>query len=74
MRAKEAVSKHGVCRGVFPPSEQNTRPNPIAEAVAGNAPQIAAPPIDRPTEISNIQRENMSGKTVYKIDFLDSNK
>jgi hypothetical protein len=25
-------------------------------------------------EISNIQRENMSGKTVYKIDFLDSNK
>jgi hypothetical protein len=25
-------------------------------------------------EISNIDRENMSGKTVYKIDFLDSNK
>jgi len=25
-------------------------------------------------EISNIQRENMSGKTVYKIGFLDSNK
>jgi hypothetical protein len=25
-------------------------------------------------EISNIRRENMSGKTVYKIDFLDSNK
>ena len=25
-------------------------------------------------EISDIQRENMSGKTVYKISFLDSNK
>jgi hypothetical protein len=25
-------------------------------------------------EISNIQRENMGGKTVYKIGFLDSNK
>ena len=25
-------------------------------------------------EISNIQRQNMTGKTVYKIDFLDSNK
>jgi hypothetical protein len=24
-------------------------------------------------EISNIKRENMSGKTVYKIDFLDAN-
>ena len=25
-------------------------------------------------EISNIRRENMSGKSVYKIDFLDANK
>jgi hypothetical protein len=25
-------------------------------------------------EISNIQRQNMSGKSVYKIDFLDANK
>ena len=25
-------------------------------------------------EVSTIQRETMSGKTVYKIDFLDSNK
>jgi len=25
-------------------------------------------------EISSINRENMSGKTVYKIDFLEPNK
>jgi hypothetical protein len=50
---------------------------PVAGMTIKDLPQTVKDTLEQKVpkaEISNIQRENMSGKSVYKISFLDPNK